>query len=172
MAIAYDETKHPQKMWIMNIVWPVTALFASLLALRGYFKYGRAADGGHTEGKASRSDTPFSVAVAKGATHCGAGFTIGDILAEWLAFTFPAVAVWFGWRSLFQERLLAVWVLAYAFAFVLGIAFQYFTIKPMRQLSAGRGLVEALRLQLCRSIANAAVSRAERAPNAKNASAL
>jgi hypothetical protein len=105
-------------------LWPVTALFASLLALRGYFKYDRAAAGGHTEGKARQSDTPFSVAVAKGATHCGAGCTIGDILAEWLAFTFPAVAVWFGWRSLFQEKLFAVWVLAYAFAFVLGTAFQ------------------------------------------------
>ena len=26
MTIAADEIKHPQHMWIMNVVWPVTAL--------------------------------------------------------------------------------------------------------------------------------------------------
>jgi hypothetical protein len=34
--IAIDELRHPQHMWIMNIVWPVTALFASFIALCGY----------------------------------------------------------------------------------------------------------------------------------------
>ena len=31
MTIAADEIKHPQHMWIMNVVWPVTALFARLV---------------------------------------------------------------------------------------------------------------------------------------------
>ena len=30
MTIAADEIKHPQHMWIMNVVWPVTALFLVL----------------------------------------------------------------------------------------------------------------------------------------------
>jgi hypothetical protein len=28
--IAADELKHPQHMWIMNVVWPVTALFGTV----------------------------------------------------------------------------------------------------------------------------------------------
>ena len=27
LAITIDEFRHPQKMWIMNLVWPVVALF-------------------------------------------------------------------------------------------------------------------------------------------------
>jgi hypothetical protein len=29
LVIAADELKRPQHMWIMNIVWPVTALFGT-----------------------------------------------------------------------------------------------------------------------------------------------
>ncbi len=36
-------------------------------------------------------------------------------------------------------------MLDFILAFVIGIAFQYFSIKPMRQLSVGRGIVEALK---------------------------
>ena len=32
---------HRQHMWIMNIVWPVTALYFGPLALCAYFKWGR-----------------------------------------------------------------------------------------------------------------------------------
>ncbi len=32
---------HRQHMWIMNAVWPITALYAGPLALWGYFKVGR-----------------------------------------------------------------------------------------------------------------------------------
>jgi hypothetical protein len=39
----------------------------------------------------------------------------------------------------------AVWILDYIFAFILGIAFQYFTIKPMRALTPAQGLVQALK---------------------------
>jgi hypothetical protein len=39
----------------------------------------------------------------------------------------------------------AVWILDFVLAFVFGIAFQYFTIKPMRNLSVRDGLVEALK---------------------------
>ncbi|MEQ1352507.1 MAG: hypothetical protein ABLT11_00730 [Candidatus Acidiferrum sp.] len=39
--IALDELKHPQKMWIMNLVWPVTALYFSVAAVWAYYKFGR-----------------------------------------------------------------------------------------------------------------------------------
>ena len=39
----------------------------------------------------------------------------------------------------------AVWILDFLFAFVIGIAFQYFAIAPMRDLSFGKGIVAALK---------------------------
>jgi Domain of unknown function (DUF4396) len=83
--------------------------------------------------------------LAKGALHCGSGCTLGDIIAEWLAFLVPAVAVWFGYTTLFSEKMFAVWIIDFVFAFGFGIAFQYFTIKPMRNLSVKDGLVAALK---------------------------
>ncbi len=130
----------------------MTALFGSLLALWGYFAFGRldthermrtAMERG--ENPPGKEQTPFPVMVAKGASHCGAGCCLGDIIAEWLAFFLPAIALWFGWETVFAEKMFAIWVLDYIFAFVLGIAFQYFTIKPMRHLSPGQGLLQALK---------------------------
>jgi hypothetical protein len=140
--IALDEMIRPQSMWIMNVVWPTTALFGSLATLVGYLRYGRNKQDSHI---AEPSEPPFAIMVAKAACHCGSGCAIGDLMAESLAFAFPAVAVWFGWHPLFAEKMFAVWGLDYAFAFVLGIAFQYFTIKPMRDLSPRDALVQAMK---------------------------
>ena len=134
--IALDEIRYPQHLWIMNLVWPLTALFTSIAGLWGYLRFGR---------RSPKEKTVFPIDVAKGTSHCGAGCCLGDILAEWLAFFVPGVAVWLGWKSLFPEKMFAVWILDYVFAFALGIAFQYFTIKPMRKLSPGRGLIEAIK---------------------------
>ena len=41
IVIAIDEVCHPQKMWIMNVVWPVTALYFSAFALWSYFRIGK-----------------------------------------------------------------------------------------------------------------------------------
>ena len=35
--------RHPQHMWIMNVVWPVAALFGTVPTTWGYFRYGRLA---------------------------------------------------------------------------------------------------------------------------------
>ena len=142
MVIAVDEVKYPQHMWIMNVVWPMTALFASVLGLLGYMAVGRNKT---TSGADGEIQSSFAVAVGKGTTHCGAGCTLGDIVAEWLAVIFPPIAVWLGWGSIFADKIFAVWVLDFLFAFGFGVAFQYFTIKPMRDLSARDGLVAALK---------------------------
>ncbi|MFD0642242.1 MULTISPECIES: DUF4396 domain-containing protein [unclassified Bradyrhizobium] len=55
------------------------------------------------------------------------------------------IAVWAGWHSLFSEKMFAIWIVDYIFAFVLGVAFQYFTIQPTRQLSPGEGIRHALK---------------------------
>ena len=148
LIVAIDIARRPQHMWIMNVVWPVTALYAGPLGFWFYRRYGRlgahaSMHGGQmSSGKAKK---PYYASVGEGTTHCGAGCTLGDIAAEWLAFAFPAVAVWFGWRTLFADKMFAVWVVDYIFAFVFGIAFQYFTIAPMRGLSFWPGLVAALK---------------------------
>lgn len=144
IIIAVDELRRPQKMWVMNIVWPVVALFGTGLTLWGYFTYGRRSSA-NAEAASTESKTPFPVMVAKSASHCGAGCTLGDIAAEWLAFAFPVIAIWLGWRTLFADEMFAVWVLDFLFAFVIGIVFQYFTIAPMRGLGLRDGLIAALK---------------------------
>ncbi len=147
VVVVADVAKHPQPMWIMNVVWPVTALFGTVLLVWFYFRYGRAVpprgspahNGNRGYGKS------FAVVVATGTTHCGAGCTLGDIVAEWLAFFVPAIATWFGWHGVFAEKMFAVWIVDFIFAFAFGIVFQYFAIAPMRGLALGQGLVAALK---------------------------
>lgn len=152
LVIAADVLRHPQHMWIMNIVWPVTALFGTIWIIWQYFKYGRLATYEQAHSAMKRGEeppnkrfTPFAVMVSNGTLHCGSGCTLGDICAEWLVFAVPAVAVAFGWGSIFSEKIFAVWVVDYLFAYVFGIVFQYFTIAPMRGLSFWGGLLAAVK---------------------------
>ncbi|HEY4210782.1 MAG TPA: DUF4396 domain-containing protein [Steroidobacteraceae bacterium] len=140
IVIAVDEIRHPQEMWIMNLVWPITTLFGSVFWLLGYYRWGRP-----PTQPDHHPDLPFAAAVAKGTSHCGAGCTLGDLVAEWTVFSFPVIAVWFGWQSLFEERTFAVWIPDLILAFIFGIGFQYFSIKPMRDLSMKDGLVAAVK---------------------------
>ncbi|HEX4666828.1 MAG TPA: DUF4396 domain-containing protein [Chthoniobacterales bacterium] len=73
--------------------------------------------------------------VALGATHCGAGCTVADIVAEWTLFVFPL--------TLFGMKIFGSWTVDYFVALAFGIVFQYFTIAPMRGLSLGPGLAQA-----------------------------
>lgn len=150
--VASDLTRHPQHMWIMNVVWPVVALFAHVVALIAYFRVGRLAAHENAMPAVEKGETPphkaqtsFATRVGKGASHCGAGCTLGDICAEWLVFFVPVIATWFGYRTVFENEIFAIWVVDYLFAFAFGVAFQYFTIKPMRDLSVGEGLKQAVK---------------------------
>lgn len=137
VTIALDEWRHPPKMAVMAVVWPLTALFGSVLWLAIYYRWGRSTRQGE--------DTPFAVSVLKGASHCGAGCTLGDMVAEGIAVALPAVAVWFGYGTVFGTRMFALWVPDFLFAFLFGIGFQYWSIVPMRHLSPGAGLKAALK---------------------------
>lgn len=150
--VLIDVLRHPQHMTVMNVVWPVCALFGSILTVWAYWRYGRLAtaeqvDRAKRENREppSKLHTPFPMVVAKGALHCGSGCMLGDVAAEWLAFLLPVVATWFGWHWLFQDKIFAVWVLDFLFAFGLGIVFQYFAIVPMRDLSPGKGIIAAIK---------------------------
>ncbi len=141
LIIAIDLLRHPQQMWIMNLVWPITGLYAGPLALWGYFTAGRlSTKHAMMEAKARNEEPPgkkkpFWQMVAVGASHCGAGCTLADIVAEWTLFVFPV--------TLFGQKIFGSWLVDYFVALAIGIVFQYFTIAPMRDLSLGKGLVAA-----------------------------
>lgn len=134
---------HRQKMAIMNVVWPLTALWAGPFGLWAYFRYGRAGEkraamAAKRAGEDPPNQTqPFAVLVGKGTTHCGSGCTLGDVTAELVMLLVPL--------SIFGHRLFGAWVYDFVLAFAFGIAFQYFTIKPMKHLSRGEGLKQAFK---------------------------
>ncbi len=125
---------HRQKMGIMEIVWPVTALYFGPFAIWAYFAFGRKSE---KKPAKHQPNKPFWQTVALAVTHCGGGCTLGDIIAEWsifwLGFTLFGIALW--------PELIGDFILAY----ILGIVFQYFTIAPMRHLSLGNGIIAAMK---------------------------
>lgn len=127
--------RRPAQMAVMNWVWPLVALSGGPLVIWLYRRHHR-----WPHGKA-----PFSLAAAVATCHCGAGCTLGDVMAEGLSLTFPGILVWFGWKSLFGDRIFAGWVLDFVLAYLLGIAFQYFSIAPMRKLDLRDGIFAALK---------------------------
>ena len=152
LIILVDVLRHPQHMGIMNVVWPVTGLYAGPIAVWSYYRYGRLAR--HELAREAKAQdekpphkrlTPFPAKVGKGATHCGAGCTLGDIIAEWTAHFLPVIATIFGLGWLFEEKIFAVWIFDYIIAFLIGIAFQYLTIVPMRGLGFWEGIVAAVK---------------------------
>jgi len=131
--ILVDVLRRPQKMGIMNWVWPVTALYGGPLAVWAYLKLGRPDARGAPE-------TPpklFWQSVVVSASHCGAGCTLGDIIAEIIVAAFAL--------QIAGSMLGAEFALDFAFAYVLGIAFQYFAIVPMRGLSFWPGIWAAVK---------------------------
>lgn len=134
LIIAIDLLRgHRQRMWIMNIVWPITALYSGPLGLWAYFAIGRNSVR-HETGR----EKPLWQSVGLAATHCGSGCTLGDLLAEGAVLSYLPL-------SLFGHRIFGAWLVDYVLAFVFGVAFQYFTIAPMKRLSPKQGLLAALK---------------------------
>ena len=88
--IVVDEVRRPQAMGIMNLVWPLTALYFSVFAVWAYRRLGQvrtheamisheAMHGGmrSTDGGA----IPFGQVVLA-TSHCGAGCALADLIAE------------------------------------------------------------------------------------------
>ncbi|HUN37264.1 MAG TPA: DUF4396 domain-containing protein [Trebonia sp.] len=78
---------------------------------------------------------PGYAVTVTGVSHCGAGCTLGDIIAEFGVFGLGATVA--------GQALTAEYVGDYLAAISLGIVFQYFAIAPMRGLPPGKGLAEA-----------------------------
>lgn len=65
---------HRHEIAIMNVVWPITALYMGPVAVWEHWQ------SLHSDSE----DKPFWWTVFVGATHCGAGCTIGDCIGEWI----------------------------------------------------------------------------------------
>ncbi|MDQ6878437.1 MAG: DUF4396 domain-containing protein [Candidatus Dormibacteraeota bacterium] len=143
VMVADLATGHRQKMWIMNIVWPITALYSGPLGLWAYFTVGRRSSQAawHTATKQHQKppaqEKPLWQAVGVAASHCGAGCALADIVTAGSLVAVP--------MTLFGREIFAEWAVSYVLALTIGIAFQYFTIAPMRNLSVGAGLWAALK---------------------------
>lgn len=136
--------RRPQKMWIMDIVWPVTALYWGPVGLWGLWDMGtppasaaRRIERQHRQQEKKGPAKPFWQQVAVAVSHCGAGCTLGDILGEWLVYTY-------GWHW-FGDKVYAEFLVDFPIAYGLGIVFQYFTIAPMKGLGLKDGLIAAVK---------------------------
>jgi hypothetical protein len=131
---------------VMNLVWPITALYLSVFALWAYFSFGRS-KGGHSMqhgmehgerggGVDTERRAPTWKQIAMAASHCGAGCTLADIVCEF--------GIYFAGITLFGSELGTKYVIDFAGAWLLGIAFQYYSIQPMRHLPVWQALSEAI----------------------------
>jgi hypothetical protein len=117
-----------QHMAIMNIAFPLTALYMGPIALSAYFARGgrmsRKRMHTHPTGmKEGARDSWWQVSLSD--THCGAGCTLGDIGGEWI--------VWAtGWVIGSTAALGPEYILDLPLAWTFGILFQYFVIAPLR----------------------------------------
>ena len=178
-VIGYDISfnHRRQTMGVMNLVFPITALYFGPLALAFYWRWGRAARrpastavgrtgitshrmamtsvGASARGAGDRHpagrnvdtpdpagrddsdagsppDRPRWAQMATEVGHCGSGCALGDIISELIIF---ALALTIAGRTLWAE-----YTGDYTLAVLLGIAFQYFAIAPMRGLGVKDGL--------------------------------
>ena len=91
----------------------------------------------HQAMRAMKRQQPFWCLTFMAVTHCGSGCTVGDLIAEWVVF----FAAWeFAGRPIWPEYLGD-----YTLAYVLGIAFQFFSIAPMRGLGLKDGVWAAMK---------------------------
>lgn len=138
-----------QKMTIMEVVFPTTALYFGPAAVWFYHAYGRQKSvpvmqrqhnrDQNQDRQQSHPDSGIGWnQTAEAVTHCGAGCTIGDIIGEWTVLIFGL--------ALAGTALYADFILDFALAWTLGVIFQYFTIAPMRGLGRLEGIKQAIKV--------------------------
>jgi hypothetical protein len=117
-----------QHMAIMDLAFPLTALYMGPIALWAYFARGRRMSRKrmhmHAAGmKEGPRDSLWQVSLSD--SHCGAGCALGDVGGEWI--------VWAtGWAIGSTAELGPEYILDLPLAWIFGILFQYFVIAPLR----------------------------------------
>jgi hypothetical protein len=135
--IAYDivVNRRHQPMAVMNVVFPITALYFGPLALAFYWRWNRATHDHYDEAGSTEQAKPGWVSMATEVSHCGSGCTLGDVISE---FTIFALGLTIAGLTLGAE-----FVGDYVLALIFGIVFQFFAIAPMRGLGLKDGLIAA-----------------------------
>ncbi len=128
-----------QKMTIMDAVYPITALYWGPVAGWFYFRHGRRQSKPMIKelGEVDPDDLPTWTVLGKAVSHCGGGCTLGDIAGEWLVVT--------AGLSIAGKGLWADIPMDFAWAWTLGVVFQYFTIVPMRNIGKVAGIWAAIK---------------------------
>ena len=123
-----------QRMAVMEAVWPITALYMGPLGLWAYSRWGRPKSPKFERENGPAGQRPFRVRVAVSASHCGAGCTLGDIVAAWLVFAL----------GLSAAGLALPWELGlgYLLALAFGVGFQVWAIRPMNRELRGPELLK------------------------------
>ncbi len=152
-----------QSMAIMNIAWPLTALFIWPVALGMYFCCARAPlaasgthhdDGGmsmghhgsdmhmasHDHSAMKKKPITFK-SLYISSTHCASGCSLADMIGETLIYicglTIAGSFLWMGFA------------VDYGLALIFGLAFQYYTIKPMQpDLTVGQAIKQAFKADI------------------------
>ncbi|MFI3262266.1 MAG: DUF4396 domain-containing protein [Rikenellaceae bacterium] len=139
--IAYDLRKNPLSMRIMNIVWILTALWASVFGLIAYCWFGREKKMESMKsmnmagGMSMKMDMPMKAkwqSVTLSTLHCGAGCTLADIVGSLVLIIIPMTLV-------------EGWVFTYVLALVIGVYFQFVAIKEMNNLPTSIIIKKALK---------------------------
>lgn len=111
-----------QMMGVMEAVWPITAIYLTVIGLAFYWIVGRTYTA-KWRAEHGVKEWPHWVRVGVSASHCGGGCTLGDVVSETLIFSFGI--------TLFGATIWASYVLDFAFALAFGIAFQFAAIAAM-----------------------------------------
>jgi hypothetical protein len=145
-AIVYDIYGRGlrQPMRVMEVVWPITALYLGPLGLLVYARIARPRRQPATNHPAGEREPEWH-GVFISASHCGAGCAVGDLIGEWVIF---ALALTIAGVTLWPEYLID-----FALAYVFGLFFQYLAIKPMSDLPTRRVISDAIKSETLSIIA-------------------
>lgn len=161
IVIADIRNGHRQKMPVMEIVWPLTALWGSWIGVLAYFRLGRQRRESPMDELMNMDMRPRGVdplspkkmppisnmesmhdgkaapaasrkSVLLSALHCGAGCALADLLGEIFVLFVPL-------------SLAGLWSLEYLLALILGIWFQYAAMQQMHRGPVGATVKRALK---------------------------
>ena len=167
--IAIDLTRHPQSMKIMNIVWVLTALWGSYLALWAYNKFGKEVpmnmEGDDMPGMSMEKmddmkgmDSMKQMSDMKGmgdmSMHMGAD------RSHWQSIALSALHCGAGctladimgeWFTNYVpvtvagNQLIGNWVFDFILALIIGVYFQFYAIREMEKISISNALARAFK---------------------------
>jgi hypothetical protein len=150
VLIALDVANaNPQRLGIMNVIWPLTPLYMGPLGLLAYRAAESSADtpsprnaqlayaGGKPLAIRRARGEPFWRVVFVAAARCGTACALGAVLGEWIFFRTAAnAAAEAPWAGDLVDLLLAG---------LLGIVFQYWAMASRREFGFGDGVAAAAR---------------------------